>query len=133
MTSIAAAPSPARLRPWILSLAVSVLIAAILPFLTTNLDGKTIGDTDDAVRLMLVRDLLAGHGWFNVTLPAINPPQGLEMHWSRLLDGGIASLELLLGLVLPPDRAEFIARATAAPNRPINGRCSPPSQVAAPA
>ncbi|CAN5412412.1 hypothetical protein BH10PSE7_BH10PSE7_34580 [soil metagenome] len=105
------APLPPGIAPWVAALGVSVVIALLLPFLTSNLDGKTIGDTDDAVRLLLVRDLLAGHGWFNVTIPRINPPQGLEMHWSRLLDGGIAALDLIFALVVSPAKAEFLTRA----------------------
>lgn len=96
---------------WLAALAVSIAIALILPFLTFNLDGKTLGDTDDAVRLILVRNLLAGQGWFDVTVKTIAPPRGLEMHWSRLIDGGIAGLDLFFGLFVTPSMAELLARA----------------------
>ena len=104
------APSRRQLARWLAALGVTLAIAFILPHLTTNLDGSTLGDTDDAVRLLLVRDLLAGHGWFDVTIARINPPYGLEMHWSRLIDGGIAALQRLFALAVP-EKAEFLARA----------------------
>ena len=43
-------------------------------------------DPDDVLRLVQVRDVLAGQGWFDVTQYRINPPNGTVMHWSRLVD-----------------------------------------------
>lgn len=43
-------------------------------------------DPDDVLRLVQVRDALAGQGWFDVTQYRIDPPQGTVMHWSRLVD-----------------------------------------------
>ena len=43
-------------------------------------------DPDDVLRLVQVRDVLAGQGWFDVTQYRINPPDGTVMHWSRLVD-----------------------------------------------
>ena len=48
--------------------------------------------TDDAMRLVQVRDLLAGQGWFDLTQYRLNPPDGVAMHWSRLIDLPIAIL-----------------------------------------
>ncbi|SFV07591.1 hypothetical protein SAMN02799631_04585 [Methylobacterium sp. 174MFSha1.1] len=50
-------------------------------------------DTDDAMRLVQVRDLLAGQSWFDLAQHrhAGAPP----MHWSRLVDVPIAGLILL--------------------------------------
>ena len=45
-----------------------------------------LGDTDDAVRLVTVRELLAGAPWFDTTLPRIGAPEPLVSHWSRLID-----------------------------------------------
>ena len=41
-------------------------------------------DTDDAMRLTDVHDLLAGQPWFDFTQHRINAPFGAEIHWSRL-------------------------------------------------
>ena len=43
-------------------------------------------DPDDAMRMVQVRDLMAGQGWFDLTAHRINPPQGLFLHWSRVVD-----------------------------------------------
>ena len=43
-------------------------------------------DPDDVLRLIQVRDLLAGQGWFDLTQYRIDPPTGTVMHWSRLAD-----------------------------------------------
>lgn len=50
--------------------------------------------TDDAMRLVEVRDLLAGQSWYDLVQHRMNPPDGLPMHWSRLIDLPIA---LILG------------------------------------
>ena len=47
-------------------------------------------DPDDALRLVQVRDLLAGQSWFDVTQHRVFPPEGGPMHWSRLIDLPIA-------------------------------------------
>ncbi|MFE1600706.1 hypothetical protein [Methylobacterium sp. ID0610] len=53
-------------------------------------------DTDDAMRLVAVRDLLAGQSWSDVGQHRLQPPSGASMHWSRLVDLPIAGLILLL-------------------------------------
>jgi len=64
----------------------------------------TFRDPDDALRLVQVRDLLAGQGWFDLVQHRIHPPGGTPMHWSRLVDLPIAlsilALEPLLGMPL---------------------------------
>ena len=42
--------------------------------------------TDDAMRLVEVRDLLAGQSWFDMTQYRLDPPGGVASHWSRLID-----------------------------------------------
>jgi hypothetical protein len=53
-------------------------------------------DTDSALRLVQVRDLLAGQGWFDTTQHRMNTPDGLSMHWSRLVDGPLALMAALV-------------------------------------
>jgi hypothetical protein len=69
-----------------------------------------LGDTDDAVRLVSVRELLAGAPWFDTTLPRIGAPDPLVSHWSRLIDLPIASLILLLTPLVGAEQAETAAR-----------------------
>lgn len=55
-------------------------------------------DTDDAMRLVMVRDLLGGQGWFDLFQHRLNTPYGAEIHWSRLVD---APQALLLSALRP--------------------------------
>lgn len=57
-----------------------------------------LGDSDNEMRLVQVRDLLAGQSWFDMTQHRLMPPTGTSMHWSRLVD---APLAVLIGLVSP--------------------------------
>jgi hypothetical protein len=49
-------------------------------------------DTDDAMRLTVVHDLLGGQGWFDHVQHRLNTPFGAEIHWSRLIDVPEAAL-----------------------------------------
>jgi hypothetical protein len=55
-----------------------------------------INDTDDAMRLVEVRDFLAGQGWYDLVQHRLNTPFGASIHWSRLVDLPIAGLLLVL-------------------------------------
>lgn len=55
-------------------------------------------DTDDAMRMVMARDLLAGQPWYDLTAHRLNTPRGAELHWSRLVDLPIA---LLLWIATP--------------------------------
>ncbi|WP_119301599.1 hypothetical protein [Dongia deserti] len=57
-------------------------------------------DTDDFMRLVQVRDLLAGQAWADLTQYRLNPPDGTLMHWARLPDVPIALVTLALSPVL---------------------------------
>lgn len=55
------------------------------------------GDPDDALRLVQVRDLLAGQGWYDPLQYRINPAGGGgNIHWSRFIDAQIGALVLML-------------------------------------
>ena len=56
---------------------------------------RLFSDPDDAMRLVQVRDWLAGQSWFDVTQYRLDPPHGGAMHWSRLVDIPIAAVILL--------------------------------------
>ena len=66
-------------------------------------------DPDDAMRLVQVRDWLAGQFFFDVSQHRVNPPHGGPMHWSRIVDMPIAGLILLLRPLLGAASAELIA------------------------
>ena len=67
------------------------------------------GDPDDALRMVQVRDLLAGQGWFDLHQYRLAPPAGVVMHWSRLVDAPIAGVILLLRPLLGEANAELAA------------------------
>lgn len=72
-----------------------------------------LGDTDDNMRLMQVRGLLGGQGWYDLRQYRLNPPGGLDIHWSRLVDLPIAALILLFKPLLGTAWAERLACGTA--------------------
>ena len=55
-------------------------------------------DPDDILRLVQVRDLLAGQGWFDLDQHRIDPLRDVPMHWSRLVD---LPLALVIGALTP--------------------------------
>ena len=70
-------------------------------------------DTDDNMRIMQVRGLLHGQGWFDLRQHRMNPPFGANIHWSRLVDLPIAGLILVLRPLLGGAAAERWAVAIA--------------------
>ena len=68
-----------------------------------------LGDTDDNMRLMQVRGLLHGQGWYDLRQYRMNPPGGFDMHWTRLPDLPIAGLILFFRLFTTPFWAERLA------------------------
>ncbi|MHA6722162.1 AcrB/AcrD/AcrF family protein [Sphingomonas sp. RS2018] len=68
-----------------------------------------LGDTDDNMRLMQVRGLLAGQGWYDLTQYRLNPPGGFNVHWSRIVDLPIAGLILFFKLFTTTATAERLA------------------------
>lgn len=81
---------------WRLLAAFFVVTAAGLVLRSIYGGLPLIADTDDAMRLVEVRDLLGGQDWFDLTQYRLNTPYGASMHWSRLIDAPIAGLVLLL-------------------------------------
>ena len=68
-------------------------------------------DTDDAMRLNQVHDLLAGQGWFDLVQHRLNTPWGGEIHWSRLIDLPEAALLALLRPLAGPSADTALAFA----------------------
>lgn len=64
---------------------------------------------DDMLRMVQVRDFLAGQPWEDVTQQRLNPPAGVLMHWSRLVDLPLAGLIVLLTPLLGAAAAETAA------------------------
>ena len=91
------------------ALAVTVFAGTALVLQYSQV-AKTLGDPDDAMRLVLVRDLMSGRGWYDQLVTRLQPPLGTMMHWSRLVDGLLAAQIRLLRLALSPAAAEITVR-----------------------
>jgi hypothetical protein len=69
-----------------------------------------LGDTDDNMRMMQVRGLLQGQGWYDLAQHRL---AGSNIHWSRLVDLPIAALKLVFTPLFGGRIAEQIAVAVA--------------------
>ena len=69
---------------------------------------QTLLDTDDAMRLVQMRDWLAGQGWYDLTQRRL--AGGYESHWSRLIDAGLAGTLWVFCLFAEPAMAERLMR-----------------------
>jgi hypothetical protein len=88
-------------------IAIALLLAVSLPFASDYVGA----DNDDAMRLVVVRDLLAGQGWFDTTQYRLGLAGGTPMHWSRFVDLPIANLISFFSLFADHRQAEVLALA----------------------
>jgi hypothetical protein len=95
-TAHPAAPAP-RLN-WLAFTIIFCLLVAFFVIRTLYAAATVplISDTDDAMRLVVVRDFLNGQNWFDHTQYRLNTPFGAQIHWSRFVDLPIAALMLLV-------------------------------------
>lgn len=89
--------------PWLLA-GIGLFACYGSGSLVAALQGLRLPDTDDAMRLAEVRDLVAGQSWFDMVQHRFLPPAGEASHWSRLVDApmaaAIAGLTPLVGTSL---------------------------------
>jgi hypothetical protein len=90
-------------------LATAFLVIAALAGPGPSLS-EWLGDTDDAVRLVTVRELIGGAPWFDTTLPRSGAPEPLVSHLSRLIDAPLAALIIALTPLLGVEQAELVMR-----------------------
>jgi len=115
LVSQQALPRLPLLRRWGAAPAAWALLAtAFLVIATLASPGSSLydslGDTDDAVRLVSVRELLAGASWFDTSLSRIGAPEPLVSHWSRLIDAPLAVMIAAISPLLGKDWAELTIR-----------------------
>lgn len=72
-----------------------------------------LNDTDDNLRFVQVKDWLAGQGWYDLRQYRLNPPQGANIHWSRIVDLPIAALMLFFRLFMDGGQADRLAAGLA--------------------
>ena len=69
-----------------------------------------VGGTDDATRLVQLRDFLASGAWFDLSLAQIGAPEALQSHWSRLIDLPLGFAVSSLGVFLDEEIAVTVVR-----------------------
>lgn len=89
--------------------ALAVLLVRALAGGKAGLD-VTLGDTDDATRIVEVATFLNGGSWYDLTLAKIGGAAPLLSHWSRLIDAPLALLISGFGLFTTPENALTLAR-----------------------
>jgi hypothetical protein len=96
---------------WVLG-AIGLLFTLALswPKVTEVWRTGAFANTDDAMRLVEVRDWLAGQAWFDLHQYRLDPPGGVQMHWTRVLDLPLGLLIRLFELFLPVEGAERLTR-----------------------
>jgi hypothetical protein len=108
----------ARHWRWLL-LVIWLAVAAWLVYQRwAAINGFALGDTDDNMRMMQVRALIDGQGWYDLRQYRLNPPHGADIHWTRLVDLPIAGLKLMFWPLLGGRIAELVA-VTVAPLLPM--------------
>lgn len=106
----APAASGIALGPWFTPVRIALIIWGAMSLVAIVAKWRAIGafdlsDTDDAMRMAQVRDLLAGQSWWDLSQYRVNPAGGgVLMHWSRIVDAplavGILLLKPLFGQVM---------------------------------
>ncbi|MGK7652279.1 hypothetical protein ACSQ76_07655 [Roseovarius sp. B08] len=98
-----------RLFTIVLLLAVVMVVFRAVATGLAPVDTLAVSDNDDIMRFLMVRDWLAGQGWYDTVQYRMLPPEGLEMHWSRYVDLGIAAVIWPLSLVMDEGQAAAVA------------------------
>lgn len=88
---------------WLLITILAVVQAA------DNIARASLGDPDNFMRLVQVREWLAGQSWTDVVQHRMNPPHGGDIHWSRLVDMPIALIIMALRPLFGQNVAEMVA------------------------
>ena len=104
--------APTRTGPD-LRLVAAVFAVAVVILVTRTTFGRAglpfFADTDDAMRMVMVRDFIHGQNWYDLTAHRLNTPWGAEIHWSRLVDLPIALLVMAFTPLLGLDAAMVAA------------------------
>ena len=103
MTTSNAISPAARLWAWLL--AGAIFLSVVVASLMNGRLGQPGPDGDDVMRLVQIRDLLAGQGWFDLYQYRLGPDGGTLMHWSRIPDLPIVILTGLFDVFLPQETA----------------------------
>ena len=82
---------PAGRTPWARIALIWLCIAVLMVLINwSNIAQGRFLDPDDTLRLVQVRDLVGGQGWFDLHQYRVDPGASPVMHWSRLVDTPLA-------------------------------------------
>ncbi|AYG68018.1 MULTISPECIES: hypothetical protein [unclassified Rhizobium] len=96
-------------HPALVALIYAVVVVIAQLVIHRHLTDYVGPDNDDAMRLVEVRDFLAGQGWFDMMQYRLGLEGGTLMHWSRFIDLPIASLILFFQMFFSSEGAEAAA------------------------
>jgi hypothetical protein len=85
------------------SLAALILVAGFGPAAIS----QDFAEPDNAMRLVRIRDMLGGQGWFDSVQQRLNPPDGTPMHWAQWIDALLAAPIALLAPMIGQANAEI--------------------------
>ncbi len=107
-------PGGLALHRWLTPVRIALILWAAMSLIAIVANWHAItalelSDTDDAMRMAQVRDLLAGQGWWDLNQYRVNPAGGgVLMHWSRIVDAPLAAGIALLTPIFGQATAERI-------------------------
>ncbi|MGA2794969.1 MAG: hypothetical protein ABSE69_15855 [Roseiarcus sp.] len=104
------AGSPLRSVPLLSAIGLLFTLAISWPSALDVWRTGAFANTDDAMRLVEVRDWLAGQAWFDLHQYRLDPPGGVPMHWTRVVDVPLALLIRLFSVFLSVEVAERLTR-----------------------
>jgi hypothetical protein len=81
---------------WWVLIAWTAFVVGLVIYRWGSIVWFSFPDTDDNMRMVQVRGLIHGQGWYDLRNYRLDPPNGANIHWSRLVDLPIAGL--ILGL-----------------------------------
>ena len=104
----------ARRFSWKAVLLLWVTVSLLLLYFYWHMAAtQNFDDADDFLRLQQIRDFVAGQSWFDLTQRRIAPPDGLAMHWSRLVDIPVLIFMVPLTPLVGAHLAEVVATIAA--------------------
>lgn len=109
MSSENSSPTWLNRSPYLTTVMVWLFVAFLLVWAELpNAAQMSFNDPDDSLRLLQARALVDGQGWFDLHQYRISPPEGVLMHWSRIVDIPLAACMLLLRPLLGQAVAEQV-------------------------
>lgn len=86
-----------------------IILGMIINNILMGKFGQIGPDSDDALRLVQIKDYLAGQSWFHTDQYRLGLAGGTDMHWSRLPDIPIVLFTRVFDLFLPQELALKLA------------------------